>query len=468
MKKHIWDVVKLGVFCLGFVALALFGSFHFIQTDTISAMTMKEMQARDDIELAFVGSSIVRDHFNTEIIGEETGLTSFCVTVPTASMPSSIAIAKEMYRTHSPEWVVLVTEPYNFETVREATEAQYKLMPYLSDPLNMLEYYLRTCGEDGFYLDRLFMQRGFGAETLSDILKTFGMRYAPESTYARLAPSLDPTISYQGSGFLRHETEQRADDLIRTVIREYTGYTYELFEGSREQILEFKQLCEENGSKLMVAIYPNHTAHALAEPGFLDYNDSLMAFCQEQGIPCYNFSYAKPELMDNLDDYFFDLYHMVGEGADILSRTFARVFNMHAASEDATSLFYRADWEYRDAIDFITNAWVAQYMPGSEWNRAWTHDEARVTELAKAQDVFLADCNRGTFVEPEYRFVLKNEDGSETLLQDYGVDTLYACQPGELDGKTIRVYARAAGQDNAEEHWYDLEIPGESALDRWA
>ncbi|MBR3796215.1 MAG: hypothetical protein IKK34_09365 [Clostridia bacterium] len=468
MKKHILDVVKLGVFCLGFLALALFGSFHFIQTDTISAITMKEMRSREDIELAFVGSSIVRDHFNAGLITEETGLTSFCVTVPTASMPSSIAITKEMYRTSSPEWVVLVTEPYNFETVRESTEAQYKLMPYLSDPANMLDYYMRTCDEDGFYLDRLFMQRGFGAENPSDIIKTFGMRYFPNHTFERLAPSLDPTIKYQGSGFLRHETDARADALIRAgVIREYTGYTYELLKGSREQLRLYKQLCEDNGSKLLVAIYPNHTAHGLAEPGFLDYNQSLMDFCQELEIPCVNFSFAKPELMPNLDGYFFDLYHMVGEGADILSRSVARVFNMLSAGEDVGHLFYATTKEYLASIDFITNTWISRYESGDEWNHAWEQDQKRVKDLSKTQDVYMADCNHGPSVTAEYRFVLRNEDGSETLLQDYGVDTLYACEPDALKGKTLRVYARVRN-GNPEEHWYDLVIPEESSLDRWA
>ena len=77
------------------------------------------------------------------------------------------------------------------------------------------------------------MFRGFGAQSVSDVIKTIGLRYFPEKMYERLKPSMDPTVSYQGSGFLRHETDERADDLIRTVIREYTGHHYELFDGSK-------------------------------------------------------------------------------------------------------------------------------------------------------------------------------------------------------------------------------------------
>lgn len=457
MKKHLRGGMRLLAFLLGFALLLAFANRHLIKTDTIARLTLAEMQQRNDVELAFVGSSIVRDHFNVQRISEQTGLPAFSATVPTASMPAAIAITRELLRTNSPEWIVLVTEPYNFETVREATEAQYKLMPYLSDVRNRLDYYLRTSAEDGLYLDRLLMFREFGADSLADVVKTVGLRYRPEETYRRLLPSLDPTVSYQGGGFLRHETDERADALVREGIQyQYTGYRYALYDGSRAQLREYMALCEESGARLMVVIFPNLTAHALAEPGFLDYNESLMDFCEENGLPCFNFAYARPELMPCLDEYFFDLYHMVGEGADILSDAFCRVFNAYTAGEDVSGLFYENRWQYVDAIDFITNAWISVYRSGDRWSKSLRYPRDEVQALAATQDVFLADCSRGTYVVPEYRFVLRGEDGSETLLRDYSEDGLYACNPGALDGKTLRVYARARGTQT--EHWYDLEV----------
>ena len=78
--------------------------------------------------------------------------------------------------------------------------------------------------------------------------------------------------------------------------------------------------------------------------------------------------------------------------------------------------------------------------------------------LAETQDVYLADCNHYVVYAPEYRFVLRNADGSETLLQDYGVDTLYACAPGSLSGQTLRVYARLRDYPENGEVWYELTI----------
>lgn len=458
-RLNLRRIFSLCAFLLGFVLLLIFADLHFIKTDTIAALTLHEMKQRSDIELAFVGSSIVRDHFNAPLITEQTGKTAFCATIPTANAPGSIALLKELYKTSSPEWVVLVTEPYNYQTVQESTEAYYKLAPYLSDLSNLTDYFLRAGREDGLYLDRLLMFREMGADSLSDVVKTIGLRYAPEKAYARLLPTLDPTISYQGSGFLRHETDERADELIREEVhRIHEEHKYYIYDGSKEHLMTLKQLCEDNGSKLIIAIYPNHTAHLLSDRSFMDLNEALEKYCAELGIPCFNFSLALPDLMPRLDAYFYDQFHMVGEGADILSAAFSRVFNAYAAGEDYRSLFYENRWQYLDALSITTNCWITPYAPGDAWNPALYQDEARVTALAQTHDVFLADCNHYTEFVPEYRFVALHEDGSEELLQDYGADTLYACEKGSLSGRTLRLYARIQGYEDSGEVWYDLTI----------
>ena len=126
------------------------------------------------------------------------------------------------------------------------------------------------------------------------------------------------------------------------IIREYTGYVYDLLPQTREMLLEYRDLVAQKGSKLLVFIYPNMTAHNLAIPGFLDYADALTRFCGENDMPCVNFSYAKPELYPReTDQYYFDLYHMVGEGADIFSASFCKFFKAYLAGEDTSGLVLR-------------------------------------------------------------------------------------------------------------------------------
>ena len=182
----------------------------------------------------------------------------------------------------------------------------------------------------------------------------------------------------------------------------------------------------------MILLFPNLTAHALAEPGFLPYGESLMHYCRENDIPCFNFQYAKAEYLQNLDGYYYDLYHMNGMGADLFSAFFARFFNAYTSGEDVSGWFYADQAQYLASIDRITNVW-----------------------LSVGEGVYIADCNRGTLVTPQYRFVSVAADGTETTLLDDGEsDTIPAALVPA--GETLRVYAVPKGQENAVSVWYDL------------
>ena len=293
-NKTLRGLLRLAAFGLCFVPVLLFANTFLIKTDTYARLTLAEMKQRSDIDMVFVGSSIVRDHFNAEMITKETGLESFSLGIPCAALQADLAMTKEFYRTNHPEWTVLVVEPFTFDTVKEGIEAQYELMPYLSSPVERVKYYLNLCREDGWYLDRLCMFRDFAVDSFSDFTKTVGLHFWPFETYEKLKPKLDKRMSYEGRGFVRYNTKDRAKKTIRQqIIREYTGYYYDLFPRSKEMLLEYRNLVARNGSKLLVFIYPNLTVHNLAIPGFLDYNEALMRFCKENDIECVNFSLAR-------------------------------------------------------------------------------------------------------------------------------------------------------------------------------
>ena len=460
-NKTLRGLLRLAAFALCFVPVLLLADTFLIKTDTYTRLTLAEMKQRDDIDMVFVGSSIVRDHFNAELITEQTGLQSFSLGIPCAGLQADLAVTKEFYRTNRPEWTVLVVEPFTFDTVKEGIEAQYELMPYLSSPVERVKYYLNLCREDGWYLDRLCMFRDFGVDSFSDFCKTVGLHFRPFETYEKLKPALDKRMTYAGRGYVRHNTKDRAKKAVRRqIIREYTGYYYDLFPRSKEMLLEYRDLVAQNGSRLLVFIYPNMTVHNLAIPGFLDYNAALMRFCKENDIECVNFSLAKPELYPRkTDDYYFDLYHMVGDGADIFSFCFSAFFNAYVAGEDTSGWFYESNAQYLDSVTVIPNCWIQTYRPGEAWNMAWEQDEQTVRAASEngARDVYLANCNHGTSVTPEYRFFLRDESSeTETPLTDWQTEGILACPKGGLSGQCIRVYARVQGGADDPELYYDF------------
>lgn len=438
MKTTIRKIALLALFLAGIYALVLFGNTFLVQTDAVAYKTMKDMKSREDIELALVGSSIVQRHLNPAILTGETGLTAFDVTITNLSPAGAIPLTRELYRTNSPKYTILAVESYTFDTVKEDIQTQMKLMPLLSSPIDRIRYWLDTADQDGQYMERALLFNTFGFERFEEFSRAMRLRMNTDKTFAEIEDGWQGEMTYS-DGFLRHETMgDISRDLRETFIRVETGYDYQVFDYTKEKLLEYKALVEANGSELIVVALPALTIHALAEPAVLPYLDSAARFFEESGIPFYNFMYAKEELLPRLDHLYYDLYHMVGEGADILSAAVARVINAHIAGEDVSALFHRDSAEYLASIDFITNVWF------------------EIRDNGDGTLMLLADSNRGTNVTPQYRYVLRHEDGTETELRGYSKRRRLDVTPDQIEGGTVRVYARVLDGEQDPALWYEI------------
>lgn len=426
---------RLAAFLLVCALGAAFCNTFLVRTDTVSAVTMRELYARDDIELALVGSSVVRYHFNPEIIARETGLTPFCASILSSGLQADIVVTKELLRRNAPEWIVLVLDTYNLERTREDPEAEYVLMPHLRSWRARLDYYLRLCREDGQYLDRLLLFRQFGVESFEQLANTVALRLFPDAASRRILEAQAPEMEYRGAGYLRRNTAATpANALRRRMLRSDAELYYELFPETQEMLAEFRALCEGAGAKLMVVYSPTHPVHALAENTVLHYGDQLGAYCRKNGIPFLNFLYANERLLPDLTDYYFDLYHLNGEGSDLFSEAFSHMFAMLAAGEDVSGYFYASRDEYLASLDYITNAWIEPAGGGVDPTGEW-----------------IADCNRGPTVTPEYAFLLLGPDGEKTTLRDYAEDPSLAYDLPE--GYDLRVLARPKGSQDAPKYY---------------
>lgn len=427
MKTKLMPYIRIAGFFLCLVLLIAFANKFLLQTDTVAFLTIREMQQREDIEMAIIGSSVVRDHFDPVLISEETGLTAFDVAIPTANFQAQLAMTEELFKTSSPEWVVMICEPYNLNSAKESLEAQYKLMPMLTGLGTKARYYYNLCKEDNEYLNRLLLFRVQMASSLSEVAKTFGLWLNPEETFERVKGNIEEGATYMGSGYLRYDIEPMTEEYKRLRLGRLDPtrweWNYPLLESTEQFLLDYKALCEQNGAKLMIVIHPMHAGFMLYHPDYIPYNASLMRFCEEIGIACYNFSYAKPEFIPNLDGYFFDYDHMNAEGSRILSEAFSSFMNMIRAGEDVSHLFYADQYAYQDAIDYIPNCWV----------------------LPTEDGLYEADCLHTPIHVPEYRFTLIDSAGQETLLRDYSAESVIDAAIPE--GSDLRVYARIQGKE---------------------
>lgn len=186
--------LRLLAFLLALAVGAAFCDVFLVRTDAVTFETMRELYARDDIELAVVGSSVARYHFNPEIIERETGLRPFMAAVLSSGLQADIAVAGELFKGNSPEWVVLALDAYNLERAKEDPEAEYVLMPHLRSLHAKFDYYLRLCRQDGQYLDRLLLFRQFGVESFEQLANTVGLRFFPEATFRRIMEAQAPEM----------------------------------------------------------------------------------------------------------------------------------------------------------------------------------------------------------------------------------------------------------------------------------
>ena len=449
-------LLRLLAFAFCTVCFIVLGNFFLIRSDLFTWMMMQEMHRRSDIEIAFVGSSVCRNHVNTRILTEKTGKRTFSASVPDLAMQGSLAITEDLFRTNHPELVVLMVDSYTFDTDLESVEAEDFLMPWLSSPQTQLRYYLNLTRSDGWYLDRLLLFRDFGARGPADILKTIRLRLFPETVlnrYGTTAIDKGAIVSYEGSGFLRYETETRADDDIRERLqRNWTGWYYDLFPRSKEMLIQYRDMAAAHQAQLLVLISPALTAQNLADPSYSGYNESLMRFCRKNDIPCYDFSLAKPNCLPCLDAYYYDLFHLIGEGADLFSEALAGFLTGWLSGKNLQSDFYGSYREYFESIDFVTNTWIEMLNPSLPWDPSREQSPMDLECLGSC-DIYLANSNHGTGFVPEYRFVCKAKDG-EIPLGDWQTEGILTCEHGRLRHETIRVYARNPS-DPERLVWYD-------------
>ncbi len=412
-----------------------------LKRDATAYYTFRELQARDDIELALMGSSIVFNNVNPNIVTQITGKEAFDVSSAYLNLPGIHAAAKYMYKRNQPEHVVLILEQEMLIDPRENIQAQLRMMPLLHDPMISLSYYIENCLLDGKILDRLLMFRTMPISSMEDLRLRRLLEQHPEEYYGKHI--LTNTYGrYEGHGFTRI-----VEELTMQRQMEYQTIHPEAFDtqkGLREQtvqsLLNFKKLCEKHGSKLLIIMAPTLTVRTLSHDGIAEKNRALADFCREYDIPYIDFTLAKPEFMPNLDPYYFDWNHLNGTGADLYSRALGECLNLYFAGENIDHLFYSSVDEYLLSIDFITNAWITERFGAQE-------------------DTYTAACNRGNGVPAQYCFMLKNADGSMTPVRDYSEDPVLTVPAGTYRDKALCAFVRNPEKPESTPVFFELTVP---------
>ena len=151
--------VRLALFLLVLCLIFRFCNTFMIKVDLFAYLALDELEHTDGIELAVVGSSLVQNHVNPEIIEEITGKSTYNASVPYMSYPGAYALTDQMLDHNSPEQIVLVVDPVGFCSTAESIESQFRLTPHLKGFARRARYFMDVCRENGNYLERLWNER---------------------------------------------------------------------------------------------------------------------------------------------------------------------------------------------------------------------------------------------------------------------------------------------------------------------
>lgn len=186
---------------------------------------------------AFIVGSSTAHRFQTKVFSELTGLNTYSYAVQHTTPEDNLAVIRHILDKQQPKMIFL---QINFYALNKNFEADNRLY---NSPL---EKYLKTEKQEAKRSYALFNQTYFTLEALIDSVRTI---------FANLLGMTKATYDNNGD----HVYEKPVEGPIKLTQFRYTDYT---FDPHRiEYYREIKQLCDQNGIKLVVTISPLALIH---------------------------------------------------------------------------------------------------------------------------------------------------------------------------------------------------------------
>ncbi len=422
-------IIKSMSFLLIFAVILFLLDYFLNYPDSADTQIMKDFYKADDPQLIALGNSHCTMHVNPHIIEDELGMSAFTLGIKSAQIEAVAAMARETFRTKSPKQVVLVYDPFLQITPDERFSVYAKLAHHIRSPITRLKYLGSLLKDNLTDLNRLFPWRFYfndKAEKITSLsrLKEY-IQMADDPELKREHDSDLWNLIYDGKGFYKLNGEPHAEEIISAGRVKVSAEYEDIPAGVAEQLLEIKRLCDSNNCRLIVVSIPHIRNVVLSDERYMNAFAAIDAFCSANAVPCYHFTYAKPELLpyEEISRYFFEEEsHLNGDGADIFTRALCKVLEPEMNGQSAADLFYTRE-EWLASIDRIIDAWYT-----------CTHENDSI--------VYTGFSTHGTPVSPEYRFIACGADGSEEILRDWSSSGEMTVAETALGGRTVRMEAR--------------------------
>jgi len=418
--------VRLALFLAGLFLINAGVEFLFLQIRAESAVVMHDLVRVDNIDIAFVGSSLSRRHVKNAVIEECLGQDSFNLSASAAWVSTDYAMMQELFKHHKVKTVVFVSDILTDVDLKNKTEAvvvEAGIRPLLHGWDIKLPYTLDNCRYYGNCLDRIFPWRTCYPTTLEGLQENFQGKLNEESYYNTVVCRFS---GYDGKGY---DPVYGHAETYQTELHNFTTRKVKKSASTDTSLLDttlmkMQLLCKSNDCNLIVITTPQLPQVLLGDQRYSQYYEIERSLCEKYGIPFWNFAYAEDELLPDLTPYFYRNEHFDDEGAEIFSQALSRVLKEYFGGQDVSHYFMTAR-QYANSRNYILNGWYTQKAEGKMLT-------------------YTADCIYGANVKPEYQFTAVDENGGETVLQVYYSTTKCTVKKADMEGRTIQIRIRNA------------------------
>lgn len=417
-KKKLWPLRVLA-FILGFLLINQLISLLFYKQDTSTRLTMHDYKRDNKSRGYIVGSSWSKNQLSPAIMREENDEQFFIFSFASVQLPEQYAMFCDLIKEKELEYCIF---EYDARSYRYDDTGLVKVCANLSPYLSLgtkLRYAFRESMRDGNWLDRFFDWRVSHVGKPGDVPENFKVNTDEDFAYEIACRDLakHPNYEYESYGHFWITIKDRKEfEFIKTDQADVSQAV--LPEDKYEVYCKVKQKCDELGIKLAIYTPPLPYPSTRIQNGCA----VMQRFCDENDIPYFNFVYAKETVLPFLKDYSMDGSHIDPIGSKQFSRVFGKVLGEYMNGDNWQDYFYTQDELFEHVNSFVG-------LSADSY-----------TESEQINICAFPYC--GHHVELEYSFYLLNDDGSEELLQDYSTSTVFSGQTEQLQGKTVKIFAR--------------------------
>ncbi len=436
--SHTWNrwVVETLVVVVVIVALDVLFSFALEQYGSLSSVMWSEYRAAagENIDTVVVGSSTSQRAFDPTALDDALGTSTFSMATPAQPLDDSYTAARQAIEDHHVRRVILGVDYESLSNDNWAGShvafARAK-MEGESLPRASADYWK-------LLVSPAFVRR---ADSLCALFP-WGYNHVkldPSSVVANVRERLsgDDALeaakvvnggwTYYGRGYGNYDyliDYSQARKETSVAIHGLSDFKQTCL----DQVADITRLCRENGVQLVVVVTPRPAFNVLVYgEKYPEQMELLQDVAEAQGATFVDANLLHADVYSPQDADFGDGEHLNHAGATRFSQEFASLLRALDEGQNVGSLSYSYDgWDQYLASIRQISAVVSRLDVSSDGT-------ATVT----------AQSYTGTDVQVEYRFLLMGEDGSMTVLQDWGSSD--SCEVPEGSRGRVTVCARQVG-----------------------